>query len=187
MWTVDQMGSWGDNPYNTASVGDTPDIDYTKFFGGTSGAAPQVAAIAAMIISRRSDLYTDNRYRDSLPQMIRHIIEASADDKGAPGFDIHYGWGRVNAYHALCNCPHQGDVDTVNSPGQVDMYDVLQEIEIAFSGGLDITDPLCPRSRGDVNNDQVADTFDVIQIIAIVFSGGSACDPCTPGVPPGCP
>jgi hypothetical protein len=76
-----------------------------------------------------------------------------------------------------CNCPHQGDV---NPDGAVDVFDVIQEIAIAFSGGVDITDPACPASRGDVNNDGVADVFDVIQIIAVAFSGGAVTNPCGP-------
>jgi hypothetical protein len=32
---------------------------------------------------------------------VASIIEQNADDLGAPGFDIYYGWGRVNAYRAL--------------------------------------------------------------------------------------
>lgn len=83
-----------------------------------------------------------------------------------------------------CSCPNQGDV---NPDLLVDVFDVIQEIAIAFSGGTDITDPGCPRSRGDVSNDTVVDVFDVIQIIAVAFSGGDVCNPCTPGVPSGCP
>ena len=83
-----------------------------------------------------------------------------------------------------CSCPSQGDV---NPDLVVDVFDVIQEIAIAFSGGTDITDPGCPTSRGDVNNDTVVDVFDVIQIIAVAFSGGSVCNPCTPGVPAECP
>ena len=86
-----------------------------------------------------------------------------------------------------CACPSQGDVDIVNSPGVVDVMDVIQEIAIAMSDGTDIQDPACPTTRGDVNNDGAADVFDVIMMIAVVFGGESVCNPCTPGVPAGCP
>jgi hypothetical protein len=145
-----------------------------------------VAGVAALILSLRPD-FMDSTDRVGI---IRRILQGSAEDKGPVGWDPEYGHGRVNAYRALllaCNCPNQGDVDTVNSPGVVDVMDIIREIEIAFSGGLDITDAGCPRSRGDVNNDMVTDGFDVIQIIAIAFSSGFVCNPCTPGVPPGCP
>lgn len=75
-----------------------------------------------------------------------------------------------------CACPNQGDV---SPDGFVDVFDVIQEIAIAFSGGADITDPGCPTSRGDVNNDGFVDVFDVIAIIGVAFSGGTVCDPCT--------
>jgi len=78
---------------------------------------------------------------------------------------------------SCCDCPSQGDV---NPDLVIDVFDVIQEIAIAFSGGVDPQDPGCPRSRGDVNNDMVTDVFDVIQIIAIAFSGGTVTDPCNP-------
>lgn len=78
-----------------------------------------------------------------------------------------------------CNCPDQGDV--INDDFAVDVFDVIQEIAIAFSGGSDVQDPGCPLTRGDViNNDAAVDVFDVIQEIAIAFSGGSPQDPCLP-------
>ena len=75
-----------------------------------------------------------------------------------------------------CSCPSQGDV---NPDLVVDVFDVIQAIAIAFSGGVDITDPGCPTSRCDVNNDGAADVFDVIYLIATAFSGGpNPIDPC---------
>jgi hypothetical protein len=98
----------------------------------------------------------------------------------------------VTAEGEPCMCPSQGDVNPpppADPPGDgmVDVFDVIQEIAIAFSDGVDITDPMCFTSRGDVNNDGYVDVLDVIQIIAMAFSGGIACDPCIPGVPAGCP
>jgi len=107
----------------------------------------------------------------------------------SPSYDMGAGfWYGVGG----CNCPLQGDVNPPppQSPpgdGVVDVFDVIQEIAIAFSGGADYTDPACPRSRGDVNNDGFVDVFDVIQEIAVAFSGGFVCNPCTPGVPVECP
>jgi len=160
--------------------------DYLCNGTGTSLSTPIATGVAALILSLRPD------FMDSTDPagIIRRILEGSSDSLGAPGYDTLYGYGRVNAYRALllaCNCPRQGDVDTVNSPGVVDVMDVFQEIEIVFGSAFDPQDPSCPATRGDVNNDSVADVFDIIQIIAIAFSGGFACNPCTPGVPAGCP
>jgi len=186
IWTSDMMGNDGyvPNIYPSATCANSD--NYNCKFGGTSSAAPVAAGIAALILSLRPDFMDSTNPAG----IIRRILEASAEDKGPVGWDSAYGWGRVNAYRALlaaCNCPSQGDVDTVNSPGVVDVMDVFQEIEIVFGSAFDPQDPSCPATRGDVNNDSVADVFDIIQIIAIAFSGGFVCNPCTPGVPAGCP
>lgn len=81
-----------------------------------------------------------------------------------------------------CSCAHQGDI--ANRPmgdGVIDVFDVIEVIGIAFSGGADSQDPGCPRMRGDVNNDSDTNVFDVIYLIEIAFSGGpSPIDPCAP-------
>jgi subtilisin family serine protease len=59
---------------------------------GTSPAAPYVAGAAGLIWSLRPDLSAD---------AVACVLEASADDKGAPGKDSEYGWGRLNALRAL--------------------------------------------------------------------------------------
>ena len=68
------------------------------FWGGTSQAAPIVAGLAALLVAQDMS---------RTPQDIKHIIEITADDKvGDPaqdinGWDMYYGFGRVNAYRAL--------------------------------------------------------------------------------------
>jgi subtilisin family serine protease len=75
-----------------------------------------------------------------------------------------------------CDCPEQGDI---NGDGVIDVFDVIEAIAVAFSGGTDPKDPNCPASRTDVNNDGLADVFDVIYLIATAFTGGnSPIDPC---------
>jgi len=63
---------------------------------GTSFAAPHVAGVAALLLSRDPAL-TRNQ--------VRAIIAASADDIGAPGFDALFGHGRLNAFKALSHGP----------------------------------------------------------------------------------
>ncbi|HOM72503.1 MAG TPA: S8 family peptidase, partial [Armatimonadota bacterium] len=61
---------------------------------GTSAAAPFVSGVAALIWSIHPE-WTN--------AMVKHHIEHTADDitDYGVGFDIHTGWGRVNAYRAL--------------------------------------------------------------------------------------
>lgn len=59
---------------------------------GTSFAAPHVAGLAALLVSRIG------QHR---PLQIKSLILESADDLGAPGVDPYFGWGRINAASAL--------------------------------------------------------------------------------------
>ena len=68
-----------------------------------------------------------------------------------------------------CHCLHQGDI---TGDAVIDVFDVISEIGIAFSGDPDPQDPACPKTRGDVDNNGVTDVFDVIYLIATSFSGG---------------
>lgn len=59
---------------------------------GTSMAAPHVSGVAALLLAQdpsRSNIQLWN------------IIESTADDLGAAGWDVYYGYGRVNAYRAV--------------------------------------------------------------------------------------
>ncbi|MEM3478744.1 MAG: S8 family serine peptidase [Candidatus Bathyarchaeia archaeon] len=59
---------------------------------GTSFSAPIVAGVAALIFSANPSL---------TPADIEQILESTAVDLGDTGYDVYYGWGRVNAYEAL--------------------------------------------------------------------------------------
>lgn len=61
---------------------------------GTSMAAPFVAGVSALILSKRPDL--TNRE-------VEKILKDSADDLGNAGKDDLYGYGRINAYNALAS------------------------------------------------------------------------------------
>ncbi|MBI5869282.1 MAG: hypothetical protein HZB43_13510 [candidate division Zixibacteria bacterium] len=75
-----------------------------------------------------------------------------------------------------CLCLWQGDID---ANGVMDVFDVIQLIQIAFVGADPFPDPGCPTTRADYNNDGVVDVFDVIAIIKGVFSNGPPpADPC---------
>lgn len=59
---------------------------------GTSFSSPFVSGVAALVMTLRSDLSSVD---------IACILKASADDKGTPGKDAEYGWGRLNALKAV--------------------------------------------------------------------------------------
>ncbi len=59
---------------------------------GTSFAAPYVGALAALIRGVNPSL--------TAPQ-VRQLIIDTADDVGAPGFDVGTGWGRIDAFEAV--------------------------------------------------------------------------------------
>jgi thermitase len=78
------------------------DSNFGSYWGGTSQATPLVAGIAALLIAQDSSRG---------PEDIRTILQSTAEDQiGNPfedteGFDIYYGYGRVNAHQALMQLP----------------------------------------------------------------------------------
>jgi len=66
--------------------------DNYKYDWGTSMAAPHVTGTAALMLSRNPDVTNSD---------IKNILQSTAEDLGAPGFDVDFGHGRINAYQAL--------------------------------------------------------------------------------------
>jgi thermitase len=78
--------SWNDTPMGKVRI--PQEGPYTVVpWGATSSAAPQVAALAALVRSLRPNL--------RVPQVI-HLIEQGADPIGEPGFHEETGFGRIN-------------------------------------------------------------------------------------------
>ena len=61
-------------------------------FGGTSSSCPKVAGVVALMLSANPQL---------TPNEVKSILQKSADDIDAPGYDDKTGAGRVNAYKAV--------------------------------------------------------------------------------------
>lgn len=66
--------------------------NYSDGFGGTSGATPIAAGVAALVLSVDPTLTKSE---------VENILYSTADDIGPSGFDNEYGNGRVNAYQAV--------------------------------------------------------------------------------------
>jgi subtilisin family serine protease len=65
---------------------------YYYWSAGTSMAAPHVAGVAALIVSRFGKMH---------PSKLRTKLERGSDDLGQPGNDPFYGAGRVNAIKSM--------------------------------------------------------------------------------------
>jgi subtilisin family serine protease len=70
----------------------TPVGDAYARMSGTSMASPHVAGLAALILGR---------YPAYSTEQVRQAIRASASDPGPPGFDMQFGYGRIDAAHAV--------------------------------------------------------------------------------------
>lgn len=89
---------------------------------GTSMACPHVAGVAALLWSI---------YPNATNDWIRAQLRAAADDLGTPGFDVYYGYGRINARKAVEQEPPERDLLILSvqgpqylCPGDVAVYNV---------------------------------------------------------------
>lgn len=101
--TTDLMGSRGKSAGN-----------YINDFNGTSAACPQVAGVAALILSVKPDLsWTE----------VAHVLQKTARDLGPEGFDNTFGYGLVNAGAAV-----QEVALKIYGPRNIDKNDVVYSI-----------------------------------------------------------
>jgi thermitase len=63
-----------------------------SYWNGTSFSAPIVAGVAALSLAVNPALSAS---------ALVSLLKQTADDIGPPGFDASFGWGRVNAFHAV--------------------------------------------------------------------------------------
>ena len=104
------------------TFGDNPTDWGYWFYQGTSMAAPHVSGVAALLIA--NTLVTT-------PDEIREVLQATAEDKGASGWDSEYGWGVVDAFAAL------NYISEPNSPPVADAsgpYTGNEDAAVIFDG-----------------------------------------------------
>jgi len=70
-------------------------MNYT-YMSGTSMATPHVSGVAALVWSL---------YPNKTRNWVRIWLQHTADDLGDPGFDVYYGYGRINARKAVEQTP----------------------------------------------------------------------------------
>jgi thermitase len=87
------------------------------FLSGTSMASPHVAGVAALVWSRFPNMTRDQ---------VRAQLQYSAEDLGEPGFDVYYGFGRIDARRAVEQAPFDHDVLVLNleTPSNVSLGNV---------------------------------------------------------------
>jgi thermitase len=90
-----ELAAPGVNIYSTVY-----DDSYT-YMSGTSMACPHVSGVAALVWSQ-----FPNATRD----WVRLWLRYTADDWGDPGFDVYYGYGRINAEKAVSTSPPKHDL-----------------------------------------------------------------------------
>jgi len=93
----DVLTAWSNTGNNMDLV--APATVFSTFPGGaynsasgTSVSSPIVAGAAALVLSANPSL---------TGAQVQNILKQSADDLGSPGWDVSYGWGRVNVGRAV--------------------------------------------------------------------------------------
>lgn len=164
-WTWDVTGADGFAPSNSyPACSPVVGADYHCRAGGTSIAAPQVAGVAALILSRRDDYVASGHAPDSVYKVLRY----TADSLGP---DSLYGWGRINAFRAVV-AVSRGDF---NADGVHNVQDVVGIINEVFRGGAS---PAVHPKLTDLNCDGIKNVQDVVQMVNVAFRGDSKPNAC---------
>jgi subtilisin family serine protease len=123
---------------------------------GTSMATPHVSGLASLILSAGACL---------TPPEIEGILRDSAVDLGPPGFDVEYGYGRIEAPAALL-AAHAATGGDLNCDCAIDAFDIEPFIlAMTDPTGYAVHYPGCDWIRADVNGDGAVDAFDIAPFI----------------------
>lgn len=165
VWTIDPHAKKGANypgPNFTCQPGHPEDDDFYCSFGGTSAAAPIVSGIAALLISKDSNLTALEVYN-----ILRFSAVTELDSDTITPPDTAYGYGRVDAFRAALSIS-RGDLNNDNVIA--DTLDLDFMIAQIFEGG---PDPFPSPLLGDCNCDGIASSvIDLTYLVDRIFRGG---------------
>ena len=104
--------------YDDWGLPNLPNPDYTQDFGGTSGACPIAAGVAALILSVNEEL-TATQVRVVLEHTADTVSPQDAAYDGVTGHSNLYGYGRVNAAAAVTVALESVDNGNLTWPDRV--------------------------------------------------------------------
>ncbi len=105
--------------------------NYSTGFGGTSGATPIAAGVAALVLSVNPALTKSE---------VENILYTTTDDAGPAGFDNEYGNGRVNAYQAVLAAGGSSDTNPPSVPTGLTSSNVAAtSFDVSWSASTDDT------------------------------------------------
>ncbi len=120
--TVDLNGDGNVDGILQQTFGDNPTDWGYWLYQGTSMAAPHVSGVAALLISNGVA---------TTPNDVRAVLQSTAEDKGADGWDSAYGWGIVDAYAALSDSAADNNLPVADAGGP---YAGAEDIAVSFDG-----------------------------------------------------
>ena len=127
-------------------IGSDPD-SFPNFFG-TSAAAPHAAAVAALVLEADPSL---------TPSELYGLMQSTAADMGAPGFDFETGFGLIDAFDAVAAASF--DLGDTDQDGDIDADD----IDFLFANlGSSLPQFDIDQDGGNADNDDVTELVEVI-------------------------
>lgn len=134
VWTIDIPGNAGYNAWPTAGYGNFPIVgetlpnfglnnqSYTGRMGGTSSSCPEVAGVAALILSVNNNL-TQQQVFDIITQTVERVGGYFYD---ANGWSAELGFGRINACAAVTRAsPNNLTIDGIDPVCNSSTFSVL--------------------------------------------------------------
>jgi thermitase len=138
----DNLASFSNTGNNVDLAAPGVSIDTTNrgggygFWGGTSFSAPIVAGVAALVVSANQNLSGSQ---------IQNLLKQTSDDRGTPGWDPSFGWGRVNAARAVDSARGIGAIDNtaptlnLNSPSSGVTLSGTTTVDIAATDNVAVS------------------------------------------------